>query len=128
MGSSYSRRVGEFELRYNLYHTENVSSPWILFEAGALSKSMLDSKVIPLLFGLEQSDLSGPLSQFQAQKFEETGLMEIVKAINKALFAVRMGFIRWRRPGSVLARRKRLAFLALAASRDNFGDILSPRR
>ena len=61
---------------------ENVTSPWILFEAGALSKSMLDAKVIPLLFNLELSDLSGPLSQFQAQKVEESGLMEVVKAIN----------------------------------------------
>lgn len=62
---------------------ENLHSEWILFESGALSKSMLDSKVIPLLFGLELSDLSGPLSQFQAQKMEEAGVMEIVKSINK---------------------------------------------
>lgn len=62
---------------------ENLQSEWILFEAGALSKSMLDAKVIPLLFKLELSDLSGPLSQFQAQKIEESGLMEVVKAINK---------------------------------------------
>ncbi len=62
---------------------ENLQSEWILFEAGALSKSMLDAKVIPLLFGLELSDLSGPLSQFQAQKVEETGIMEVVRAINK---------------------------------------------
>ncbi len=44
---------------------------------------MLDAKVIPLLFGLELSDLSGPLSQFQAQKVEMEGLMEVVRAINK---------------------------------------------
>lgn len=62
---------------------ENLQSEWILFEAGALSKSMLDAKVIPLLFGLELSDLSGPLSQFQAQKVEQTGIMEVVRAINK---------------------------------------------
>ena len=61
---------------------ENLSSEWVLFEAGALSKSMLEGKVIPLLFGLELSDLSGPLSQFQAQKVEEAGIMEVVKAIN----------------------------------------------
>ena len=61
---------------------ENLHSEWILFESGALSKSMLDAKVIPLLFGLELSDLSGPLSQFQAQKMEEAGVMEIVKSIN----------------------------------------------
>lgn len=62
---------------------ENLQSEWILFEAGALSKSMLDAKVIPLLYGLELSDLSGPLSQFQAQKVEQQGIMEIVRAINK---------------------------------------------
>lgn len=62
---------------------ENLHSEWILFESGALSKSMLDAKVIPLLYGLELSDLSGPLSQFQAQKMEESGMMEVVKAINK---------------------------------------------
>ncbi|MGY5780287.1 toll/interleukin-1 receptor domain-containing protein [Rhizobium sp. LEGMi135b] len=62
---------------------ENLQSEWILFEAGALSKSMLDAKVIPLLFRLELSDLSGPLSQFQAQKVEEAGIMEVVRAINK---------------------------------------------
>lgn len=62
---------------------ENLHSEWILFESGALSKSMLDAKVIPLLFGLELSDLSGPLSQFQSQKMEQAGVMEIVKSINK---------------------------------------------
>jgi hypothetical protein len=62
---------------------ENLHSEWILFESGALSKSMLDAKVIPLLFGLELSDLSGPLSQFQAQKMEQAGVMEIVRSINK---------------------------------------------
>ena len=62
---------------------ENLNSEWVLFESGALSKSMLDGKVIPLLLGLELSDLSGPLSQFQAQKVSEAGFMEVVKAINK---------------------------------------------
>ncbi len=63
---------------------ENLRSEWILFEAGALSKSMLDAKVIPLLFGLELSDLSGPLSQFQALKVDQQGLMNVIKAINAA--------------------------------------------
>ncbi|MBO9499543.1 MAG: toll/interleukin-1 receptor domain-containing protein [Novosphingobium sp.] len=61
---------------------ENLQSEWILFEAGALSKSMQDAKVIPLLFGLELSDLSGPLSQFQALKVDQQGLMHVIKAIN----------------------------------------------
>ena len=61
---------------------ENLHSEWILFEAGALSKSMQDAKVIPLLFGLELSDLSGPLSQFQAIKVDQQGMLDVAKSIN----------------------------------------------
>lgn len=61
---------------------ENMNSEWIFFEAGALSKSMLDGKVVPLLFGLELSDLSGPLAQFQSKKIDEQGVFEVVKSIN----------------------------------------------
>lgn len=62
---------------------ENLNSEWVLFESGALSKSMQDGKVIPFLLGLELTDLSGPLSQFQAQKVSEAGFAEVIKAINK---------------------------------------------
>lgn len=61
---------------------ENLTSEWILFEAGALSKSMIDAKVIPLLWGLELSDLSGPLAQFQALKVDLHGMLNVAKAIN----------------------------------------------
>lgn len=43
---------------------------------------MLDAKVVPLLFGLELSDLSGPLSQFQALKIDQKGIMDVITAIN----------------------------------------------
>jgi len=62
---------------------ENLGSEWVLFEAGALSKSMQDAKVIPLLFDLDFSEISGPLAQFQAKKVDQTGLNEVVLAINK---------------------------------------------
>jgi hypothetical protein len=52
---------------------ENLNSPWVLFEAGALAKAMQGAKVIPLLFDLEFSDISGPLAQFQAKNATETG-------------------------------------------------------
>ncbi len=63
---------------------ENLTSEWILFEAGALSKSMQDAKVIPVLYGLELSDLTGPLSQFQALKTDMDGILNLAKAINSA--------------------------------------------
>lgn len=61
---------------------ENMTSPWVLFEAGALAKSM-QGKVIPVLFDLELSDVSGPLSQFQAKKIGKPGLAEIILSINQ---------------------------------------------
>ncbi len=63
---------------------ENLGSPWILFEAGALAKSMQGSKVIPLVFNIEFSDISGPLAQFQAKKVERTGLLEVIASINQS--------------------------------------------
>jgi hypothetical protein len=63
---------------------ENLVSPWILFEAGALAKSLEGAKVIPLLLGLEFSDISGPLAQFQAKKLGKEGLSEIVQSINQS--------------------------------------------
>lgn len=63
---------------------ENLASPWVLFEAGALAKSMQGAKVIPLLLNLEFSDISGPLAQFQAKKVEKTGLAEVIHSINQS--------------------------------------------
>jgi hypothetical protein len=63
---------------------ENVSSSWILFEAGALAKSMKGSRVIPLLFDLDFRDISGPLAQFQAKKLEKSGIGEVVQSINQS--------------------------------------------
>jgi TIR domain len=62
---------------------ENVDSPWVLFEAGALAKSMQGSRVIPLLLDLEVRDITGPLAQFQAKKVDRTGMFEVIQALNK---------------------------------------------
>lgn len=63
---------------------ENLNAPWVLFEAGALAKSLDDSQVIPLLLDLDFKDISGPLAQFQAKKTERAGIEEVVHSINKA--------------------------------------------
>jgi hypothetical protein len=63
---------------------ENLNAPWILFESGALAKSMSGARVVPFLFQLEFSDISGPLAQFQAKKVAKAGVEEVVSSINKA--------------------------------------------
>lgn len=64
---------------------ENYDAPWILFEAGALAKHFGGSRVCPILFGLDPSDVKGPLVQFQAAKFEKRDIMRIVEMINHEL-------------------------------------------
>lgn len=64
---------------------ENLESPWIMFEAGALSKNIEKSKVVPLLFGIEPSDIQGPLVQFQAAKFSKIEMKKVIKMINLEL-------------------------------------------
>ncbi|MEW5982208.1 MAG: hypothetical protein AB1806_07535 [Acidobacteriota bacterium] len=60
-----------------------MASPWVLFEAGALAKSMQDSRVIPILLDLEIRDITGPLAQFQAKKVDRSGLVEVVQSLNQ---------------------------------------------
>jgi ribosomal protein L7/L12 len=61
---------------------DNLQSPWILFEAGALGKSVASGAVVPYLLDLEFTEISGPLAQFQAKKAEKAPTLELVKAIN----------------------------------------------
>lgn len=64
---------------------ENLDSPWIMFEAGALSKNLEKSKVCPLLFGIDTSDIKGPLVQFQAAKFSKKEVKKVIKMMNDQL-------------------------------------------
>lgn len=62
---------------------DNVNAPWILFEAGAIAKSMEDGRVIPLLLDLDLKEISGPLAQFQAKKADEDGFRQLIFDLNK---------------------------------------------
>lgn len=64
---------------------ENVKAPWILFEAGALSKNIQTGSVCIFLAGIKDTDLQGPLSQFQNTKFIKTDVLKLLKEINKQL-------------------------------------------
>lgn len=64
---------------------ENITSPWMLFEAGALSKRLEMARVAPLLVGLEPADVSGPLAQLQLTKLNQEDCFILLKSMNKAL-------------------------------------------
>ena len=63
---------------------ENLQEPWILFEAGALARSLSEGAVCPLLLDADFTEIAGsPLNQFQAKKLTKEGMFEMVVAINE---------------------------------------------
>lgn len=64
---------------------ENLEASWIMFEAGALSKNIERSRLVPLLFGIDAADIKGPLIQFQAAPFSKDEIKKLMKALNSAL-------------------------------------------
>jgi hypothetical protein len=64
---------------------ENLREPWILFEAGALSKTLDQTFVCPYLIDLDTVDLEWPLAMFQATKADKESTKLLMKTINHAL-------------------------------------------
>ncbi len=64
---------------------ENQHNPWLMFEAGALSKTVDHTYVCPYLFDLQPAQLSGPIAQFQAALANNEGTLEMIKTLNKSL-------------------------------------------
>lgn len=63
----------------------NLRAPWILYEAGAVTKSVDESFLVPYLLGLETTQVTGPLAEFQAVRATEEGTKDLLKTINEAL-------------------------------------------
>jgi len=62
---------------------DSLQAPWVMFEAGALSKRLEESRVCPLLFGVEPKDVSGPLLEFKPTEFSKDEMRRIVEMINE---------------------------------------------
>jgi len=77
--------AGELEkTRYGIIcvTADNINSPWLMFEAGALSKQVEKSRVVPLLLDIKPSDIKGPLAQFQSIPTTEEGIKKLITGIN----------------------------------------------
>lgn len=61
---------------------ENMTAPWLVFEAGALSRSLGEASVVPLLLGMSPSALVGPLQQFQAATLDQNDLLKALLDLN----------------------------------------------
>src|SRR5262245_61855036 len=64
---------------------ENLAAPWLLYEAGALSKALESAFVCPYLFGFSPAEMTGPFLQFQATTATNDGTHMLVRTLNRAL-------------------------------------------
>jgi hypothetical protein len=62
---------------------DNLNAPWLLFESGALSKGLSKNRVIPLLIGLNPSDLRAPLAQFNCAHPTKEEMRKVIFTINR---------------------------------------------
>lgn len=83
--SEISKELEQSEFGILCLTRDNLNSPWLIFESGALSKKLEKSNVCPILFGITNNDLKGPLKQFQATLFKKEEMKKLLKAINSKL-------------------------------------------
>jgi len=64
---------------------ENQTAPWVLFEAGALSRDA-EAAVCPYLIGFAPSQMTAePLTLFQATTASKQGTFDLLRAINRSV-------------------------------------------
>lgn len=65
---------------------ENLDAPWLMFEAGAISKQVTEkSRVCPYLLGMKPTDIKKPLGEFQGVSADREGTLRLVKSVNRSL-------------------------------------------
>ncbi len=78
-----AKQLEDTEYGIVLMTKENTNSPWLFFEAGALSKNFLLGKVTTILFDITDSEVNAPLSQFQNTKFEKDDMYKLIVDLNR---------------------------------------------
>jgi hypothetical protein len=95
--SEIAKQLEETQFGVICLTKESALSPWILFEAGALAKSIDKTFVCPYLIDLNPTDVEGPLAQFQALKAEKEDTWRLVLSIHKAMQNTQLTEIRLHR-------------------------------
>lgn len=62
---------------------DNLTTPWIIYEAGALAMSAKAGCVVPYLLSVEPRELPPPLSLFQSVRADRGGTWKLVWTINQ---------------------------------------------
>lgn len=62
---------------------DNVTSPWLFFEAGALCVARDEPFMAPFLFRVNRSEIVGPLTQYQHTDFNRDSVRELVFSLKR---------------------------------------------
>ena len=60
----------------------NLTSKWIYFEAGAISKSTKQAKILPFLYKIDVTELGQPFSDYQCKSFSTDDILTTIHEIN----------------------------------------------
>lgn len=65
----------------------NQDAPWLSYEAGAMSREVDggETRVMPMLVDLRVTDLTSPLKQYQAARFDTEGIAKMIKSIGEVI-------------------------------------------
>ena len=66
--------------------SDNLTAPWLLFEAGAISKTK-NARACTLLLDLKEADVEPPLGNFQHTTTSKADVLRLVKTVNSAVAA-----------------------------------------
>lgn len=80
--SDISVRPDETEVGIICLTPENLNSPWLLFEAGALSKTLSQSRVCTYLLDLTPAEVRPPMGMFQHTVIARDETRKLLDAIN----------------------------------------------
>lgn len=80
-----NRALESASLGVILLTRDNIGSPWLHFEAGAIANSIGKGRVCPILVDLEPYDVFGPISQFQFTLPNQEEFLKLVRSINYSL-------------------------------------------
>lgn len=77
-------RLGQSSFGIICLTPENLESPWLHFEAGALSKQQPGARVCTYLFDLEPDAVAEPLAQFQTTRFHFEDTRSLIHTLNRS--------------------------------------------
>nr|WP_319376187.1 hypothetical protein [uncultured Methanoregula sp.] len=80
--STLSKTLDETNFGICCLTQDNLTSPWLLFEAGAMSKSRDTSRLWTFLLDIEYKEIEYPLAQFQHTEFIEADFFKMITSIN----------------------------------------------